>query len=370
MKFKIPSRDLRTLFSSVSRAVNPKPSIPSLQGIHISAREKEIVLVGSDLDIIIKAKKPLDTEIEGECLVNARIASEVVRKLPSGEVVVSDVGEELRIETGSLSFNLRKLDEKQYPREIIQEESLDEGVVTFNKEELFEAINQVGVAAAQEGSTPVLTGILFDSKEGKTNLVATDSYRLAAKELVGFPVKDIGVVSRKALSEVVRLFEERETKVGVVVREREVFFDDGDYQVSLRKIEGEYPKHKDLFPKETVFSIEIEKEKILEALDRSSVVAEGYIPIKISFSKDSLRITSINQDIGGGKEEVPCVFLGVDVKEVENFEMSFNPTYLMEAIGVLTGDKVYFRFSGNQKPLLIQGETDSYQHLLMPVRSD
>ena len=370
MKFKIDSKDLRNLFSSVSRAVNPKPSVPSLQGVYIEAKEKELVLIGSDLDLIIKAKKPLKIEIEGECLVNARIASEVVRKLPSGEVVVSDVGEELRIETGSLSFNLRKLDEKQYPKEIIKEELFEEGVEFFEKEELFEAINQVGVAAAQEGSTPVLTGILFDSKEGKTKLVATDSYRLASKELVDFPVKDLGVVSKKALSEVVRLFEERETKVGVVVREREVFFDDGVYQASLRKIEGDYPKHKDLFPKETVFSIETEKDKIMEALDRSSVVAEGYIPIKISFSKDSLKITSINQDIGGGKEEVPCKFLGVDIKEVEKFEMSFNPTYLMEAISVLVGGRVYFRFSGNQKPLLIQGETDNYQHLLMPVRSD
>ena len=253
---------------------------------------------------------------------------------------------------------------------IIKNGQVMNSIIGAITQELFEAINQVGVAAAQEGSTPVLTGILFDSKEGKTKLVATDSYRLASKELVDFPVKDLGVVSKKALSEVVRLFEERETKVGVVVREREVFFDDGVYQASLRKIEGDYPKHKDLFPKETVFSIETEKDKIMEALDRSSVVAEGYIPIKISFSKDSLKITSINQDIGGGKEEVPCKFLGVDIKEVEKFEMSFNPTYLMEAISVLVGGRVYFRFSGNQKPLLIQGETDNYQHLLMPVRSD
>ena len=369
MKFTIPSKDLRNLFSAASRAVSLKPSIPSLQGIYLLANKKEIIAVGSDLDIIIRAKKPLEVEIEGECLVNARVASEVVRKLPQGEVVVSDLGEELRIETGSLSFNLRKLDEKQYPREVVQEETLEEGAVSFKKEEFFEAINQVGVAAAQDGSTPVLTGVLFDSKEGKTNLVATDSYRLASKELTDFPIKDLGVVSKKALNEVVRLFEEKETEVGVVVREREVFFDDGLYQVSLRKIEGDYPEYKNLFPKETVFSIEIDKEKIMEALDRSSVVAEGYIPINLSFSKDSLVITSLNQDIGGGKEEVPCSFLGVEIKEVEKFEMSFNPTYLMDAISVLLGSKVYFRFSGNQKPLLIQGETDNYQHLLMPVRS-
>jgi DNA polymerase-3 subunit beta len=369
MKFKIRVKDLQTLFSSVSRAVNPRPSIPSLQGIYLLVKEKELILIGSDLDIVIKGKREVEVDVEGACLINARIGSEVIRKLPAGEVILSDLGEELRIETESLSFNLRKLDEKQYPQELIEDKPLKEEGGSFQKEEFFEAINQVGVAAAQEGSKPILTGILFDTKDGKTSLVSTDSYRLATKELKNFSSEKLGVVSKKALNEVVRLFEESEKEVKLLVEERQVFFDDGNYQVSLRKIEGEYPKYKELFPKETVFSIETEKEKILEALDRSSVVAEGYIPIKLSFSKGSLIITSVNQDIGGGKEEVSCNILGVDVKEIEKFEMSFNPTYLMEAIGALFGNKVYLRFSGNQKPLLIQGETDGYKHLLMPVRS-
>ena len=370
MKFKTSSKDLQILFSSVSRAVGLRPSIPSLQGVYLMTSGKELTLIGSDLDLVIKGKRPVEVDVEGECLINARIASEVIRKLPSGEVLVSDVGEELRIETGSLSFNLRKLDEKLYPKELIEEKPLTKENISFNKEEFLDAINQVGVAAAQEGSKPILTGILFDTKDGKTNLVATDSYRLATKELTNFSSQNIGVVSKKALNEVVRLFEESESEISLLVEERQIFFDDGNYQVSLRKIEGEYPKYKELFPKETVFSVETEKEKILEALDRSSVVAEGYIPIKLSFSEESLIITSLNQDIGGGKEEVSCKILGVDVKEIESFEMSFNPTYLMEAIGALFGSKVYLRFSGNQKPLLVQGEVDAYKHLLMPVRSN
>lgn len=370
MKFSIHTKDFKKLVSSVSRSINPKPSLPSLQGIYFLADKEKLTLIGSDLDIVTKAKTPLEAEIEGQCLVNGRVASEVIRKLPFGNVVVSDVGKELRIEAGSAVFNLRKLDEESYPKELIVEKEFKEEETVLNKEELFEAINQVSVASAQEGSKPILTGVLFDKggEEETVNLVSTDSYRLASKELTGKSLKEIGVVSKKALVEVVRLFEETEEDVKVFTEEREVHFYNTSYQVSLRKIEGEFPNYKNLFPKETVFSVEVNKETILEALDRSAVVAEGYIPIQISFSDKTLKITSSNQDIGGGKEEVGCVFLGVDVKEVENFEMSFNPTYLMEAIGVLVGEKVYLRFSGNQKPLLVQGETDSYKHLLMPVR--
>ncbi len=371
MKFSIHSKDFKNLVSSVSRSINPKPSIPSLQGIYLLLEKEKLTLIGSDLDIVTKATIPLEAEIEGQCLVNGRIASEVIRKLPLGNVVVSDVGKEIKIEAGPAVFNLRKLDEESYPKELTEEKKFEEEETVLNKEELFEAINQVGAASAQEGSKPVLTGILFDKGENEdnVNLVSTDSYRLASKELTGKSLKEIGVVSKKALVEVVRLFEETEEEVRVFTEEREVHFYNNSYQVSLRKIEGDFPNYKNLFPKETVFSIEVKKEKILEALDRSSVVAEGYIPVQISFSNKILKITSSNQDVGGGKEEVPCEFLGVDVKEVETFEMSFNPTYLMEAIGALVGEKVYLRFSGNQKPLLIQGETDNYKHLLMPVRA-
>ena len=371
MKFNISSKDLKVLFSSVSRAVNPKPSLPSLQGIYLSVSKEKIVLVGSDLDIVIKGSLSLKTEIEGQCLINGRVASEAIRKLPMGEVTVSDVGKELKIETKTSVFNLRKLDEESYPKELVEEKIFPKKVAVLNKEELFEAINQVGVASAQEGSKPVLTGVLFDKGDEETtvNLVSTDSYRLASKELKGFSPKNIGVVSKKGLNEVVRLFEETEEPISIFVEEREVHFYNNLYQVSLRKIEGDYPSYKNLFPKETIFSVEVEKEKIMDALDRSSVVAEGYIPVQLSFSNETLKITSTNQDVGGGQEDVFCQMLGVDIKEVEGFEMSFNPTFLMEAIGSLIGEKVYLRFSGNQKPLLIQGETDNYKHLLMPVRA-
>jgi len=126
MKFKTSSKELQTLFSSVSRAVSLRPSIPSLQGVYLLVKEKELILTGSDLDIVIKGKRSVEVDVEGECLINARIASEVIRKLPSGEVVISDLGEDLRIETGSLSFNLRKLDEKQYPKELVEEKIIKE----------------------------------------------------------------------------------------------------------------------------------------------------------------------------------------------------------------------------------------------------
>ena len=143
------------------------------------------------------------------------------------------------------------------------------------------------------------------------------------------------------------------------------------FSASLRKLEGSFPEYENLFPKETLFSIEVKKTEILESLDRATVVAEGYIPVKIILeNNETLKITTVNKDIGGGNEEVAVKTLGVNLESLSGFEMSFNPNYFMQGIEVLDGETVYIRFSGNEKPVVIQGEVENYKYLLMPVRTN
>ena len=80
------------------------------------------------------------------------------------------------------------------------------------------------------------------------------------------------------------------------------------------------------------------------------------------------KITTVNKDIGGGSEEVSIKTLGLDVGDVSGFTMSFNPNYLIQGIEVLDGNSVYMRFSGNEKPVIVQGEHETFKYLLMPVR--
>ena len=137
-----------------------------------------------------------------------------------------------------------------------------------------------------------------------------------------------------------------------------------------RKVEGTFPQYENLFPKETLFTVEINKKEILESLDRATVVAEGYIPVTFVFeNNDLLTITTLNKDVGGGKEEIGIKILGVETGEIKGFKASFNPNFLIQGIEVLEGNTVYMRFSGNEKPVVIQGDVENYKYLLMPVRS-
>ena len=173
------------------------------------------------------------------------------------------------------------------------------------------------------------------------------------------------------LNETIKLFEDSEERIFINSTDRELHFYNDKYYTSVRKLEGSYPEYQALFPKENVFSIEVDKKDILESLDRSTVVAEGFIPVTLKVvNENTLNISSTNKDIGGGVEEIDINILGLEVGDVSDFKISFNPNYLIQGIEVLDGGKAFLRFSGNDKPAVIQGEEETYQYLLMPVRTN
>ena len=355
MKFKTQTSVLKEVVSSVSRVVNPRPSTPALTGLYLHASDGFLEVIGSDLDITIKSKIVVDVDVEGKCLVNSNKLSEIVRKLPEGEVVFSDVGSELKIETKSLDFTLRKLEDQDYPEAFLKKHEKDE---------------QTQEVLVSEFGRPVLTGVYFNNQDEKTELAATDSYRLATQQISNFPINDVGIISFKSLSEVIRLFENEEETLNINSNEKDLYFFNEKYFASLRKVEGAFPEYQNLFPKETLFTAEIDKKEILESLDRSTVVAEGYIPVTFIFeNNEKLTITTLNKDVGGGNESLNIKILGVETGDINGFQMSFNPNYLIQGIEVLEGNKVYIRFSGNEKPVVVQGESENYKYLLMPVRA-
>ncbi len=369
MKFKIKTEELKDVVSTVSKVVDPRPATPSLQGLYLKTKQNLLEIVGSDLDIVLKARVKVKTEVEGETLVNARILSEIVRKLPPGEVTFSDIGSELKVEINKMEFELRKLDQKTYPEALLVEQN-KENTKEVETLELFEAIKKVGIASSPEGGRPVLTGVYFNNKNNNTELVATDSYRLATHTLSDIPIENIGIISYRALNETIKVFEGSDDPIKVSSNERELHFYNEKFSASLRKLEGSFPEYETLFPKESLFTIEVKKTEILDSLDRATVVAEGFIPVKIILeNNETLRITTTNKDIGGGNEEVSVKTLGVDVQDLSGFEMSFNPNYFIQGIEVLDGNTVYIRFSGKEKPVVIQGEVENYKYLLMPVRT-
>ena len=71
-----------------------------------------------------------------------------------------------------------------------------------------DALRGVIPAASRDDARPILTGVLLTARQNGLRLVATDSYRLAVRDLDGVSMLAEGqhvLVSAKALGEVQRL---------------------------------------------------------------------------------------------------------------------------------------------------------------------
>ena len=106
--------------------------------------------------------------------------------------------------------------------------------------------------------------MFFNNQNKKTELAATDSYRLATNTVSEIPINNIGILSFRALNETIKLFENTNEPIKINSNEKELHLYNEKFSASLRKLEGTFPEYKNLFPKETLFSIEVKKTEILE----------------------------------------------------------------------------------------------------------
>ena len=88
MRFICERDALSEAISNVSRAVPQKSTIKALEGIKVRVAQNSVELTGYNLEMGIRTSIIANTTDEGEFVVNARLFSEFVRKMPGDEVTI------------------------------------------------------------------------------------------------------------------------------------------------------------------------------------------------------------------------------------------------------------------------------------------
>jgi DNA polymerase-3 subunit beta len=149
------------------------------------------------------------------------------------------------------------------------------------------------------------------------------------------------------------------------LREREAVFSSDKGMLRLRLIDGTFPKYQSLLPESYPNQMIVEKEELLDALGRVTLVAEDHIPVRLKLLDGGVEVTVTRQDVGGESEHIPGEFTGSD----EDVTIAFNPRYLQDGVGAIHGDKIRIRVIDAFKPSVVDsGADDQYLYLLMPVR--
>ena len=359
MRIRAQRDDLADVLARANRAVGPRTALPVLQGLLCEVSGTTLQVTGTDLDVTVRTTAEVEVLEEGRAVIPGRLLSEAVRKMPAGSVTIGVNETDIVIEGNGPRFTLRPLNVDDFPT---QEEMVIDGV-EVDGEELATAIAQVTIAASGDGARPILTGVLFESSDDGLRMVATDSYRLAKKDLSGVGLEGTGLVPARGLRELPKTI--GSAKVTAQLREREAVFSSDKGFLRLRLIDGNFPKYQSLLPETYPNQVILEKEVLLDALGRVTLVAEDHIPVKLKLMEGGVEVAVSRQDVGGETEHLAGEFSGAD----DDVSIAFNPRYLQDGVNAIPGDKVRIRVIDGYKPSVLDGGTDGdYVYLLMPVR--
>ncbi len=361
MKFRCERDVLVDALATAGRAVGGRGTQPGLSGVRAALTGDRLELTGSDIDLTISVGITVSGETDGVVVIPARLAADIVKALEPGAVSFAAVEDELKISAGRSEFAIRLIAGDDFPRLA----ELDVEAVTIGADDLAGSLGQVIPAASTDDSRPILTGVLVAAEDGGLRLVATDSYRLAVRDLDNAFVLSDGqsvLIPRKALQELNRILSGG-ADVMVRLGEREASFEVGDIRVVTRLIEGDFPNYRGLIPASHPNTLTLNREELLDALRRVKLLAREATPVRLDMSADGLELVAVTQDVGTAREQVEATYEGNDLT------VAFNPQYLLEGLEVAPGDLVTLSTIDELKPALVRAVgVDDFLYLLMPVR--
>ena len=361
MKFRCDRDALSEALQIVQRGVSSRPGIPALTGVLMEAAPGgTLTLTTTDLEVSARLSLDVQVNEEGTVLVPARLLADMVKSLSDAPVDFDADQGQARISCAAYEGSLRLLPAEDFPS--LQGPSGTKVVVEAPR--FAEAVSQVARAASRDEARPVLTGVLLEVNREGVTLVATDSYRLAVRELTATAEGEAkAIVPERAMSEAGRAASaEEKGDVELYLDASQVSFRVGALALTSRLIEGEFPNYRQLLPEAYESRLSVGRQLLIDAVRRVGLLARDTTPVRMEFNALGVRLSSSSPDLGQAVEAVEAKYEGEDVTA------AFNPNYLADGLAAAVGDSVRLEVRDGLKPGIVKGEGEEFTYLVMPVR--
>lgn len=374
MKLTCNKEQLLDIINTVQKAIGSKTVMPILECIKIDASgDGNVVITGNNLDLCIEYNAKCDVNEGGTIALTSKMFGEIVRSMPDGNVTIS-VNEEnnvTKIKNGVSEFNIQGLSSNEYPAAPVIDEKfrfcLTQNVL---KKLIRKTISFVSI---NEGKKPVLTGALFEIKNGTLNVAASDGHRLAVvKEELNENVSDAKfVIPRTTLNEIAKILKDEEENINIIVSDRHVLFDFGYFQVYTRLLDGDFLNYEAIISVVNTISVVVEKRVLEDSLERAMLL------INDDMSAKSDNKVPVRFNIAYNKIDVSCITGKGQVNDTVNVELEggeliigFNCRFLLDALNGCDDERIRIEFSAPTSGCFMRSTTgdDSYVYMILPVR--
>ena len=363
MKIICTKSNLAKGVSIVSKAVPSKTTMPILECILIDASTDVIKLTANDMELGIETSIEGEISERGILAINARIFSEIVRKLPDSEIVIESENDSQAIITcEKAKFNIAAQSGEDFSYLPAVEKN---DFITVSEFTLKEVIRQTIFSIADSDTNKMMTGELFEIDDNILKVVSLDGHRISIRKIElkdSYSPKKV-IVPGKTLQEISKIIGgEAESDVDISFTRNHIVFEFDRTVVVSRMIEGEYFKIDQMLSSDYETKVKINKRELLDCIDRATLlIKEGdKKPIIIDIRDDSMEL-KIKSQAGSMDEVILCS------KEGRDLLIGFNPKFLIDALRVIDDEEVDLYFMNAKAPCFIKDEDQSYIYLILPV---
>jgi DNA polymerase-3 subunit beta len=346
----------------VGRAVSTRTAVQILSGILLEARGDEVQLAATDMELSLRTSFGAQVQGDGAIVLPGRTFVDIARLLPADEVTIEHRAVEsvVHVVSGSASYTLHTYNPEDFPR---LPDLTATQTFSVDRDALLETIGRVARAASRDESRPVLTGVLVQFSAGRLVMAATDSYRLAIKEteLAGAAPDLEAIVPSRALQELSRIATNGD-EVAVGVHDNQVVFVVDGTTLTTRRIDGQFPNHRQLVPESFEHVLTLPRSDFLDVVRRAAVMIQRATPLQLRFDEGELTVVARTQEVGESRESLPVAYTA------ETLEIGFNAEFLRDGLESVEGDDVRVKLISPLRPAVLQGETDDFTYLVMPIR--
>jgi DNA polymerase-3 subunit beta len=364
MKLNAAREALLRPLQAVIGVVERRQTMPILANVLLVAKDGQVSVTATDLEVELVADTEVDVESPGEVTVPGRKLLDICRALPEdAQVSISQSGEKLVVKSGRSKFSLTTLPAAEFPT--VDDINAGESI-PVSQEVLGRLLEKTHFSMAQQDVRYYLNGLLLETAGNTLRAVATDGHRLALceAELEGgkLPEQQV-IVPRKGVLELQRLMS-GEGDLAIELGTNHVRIQLEGIRFTSKLIDGRFPEYERVIPQDTSNAMSADRGLFRGALQRTAILSnEKYRGIRLIIRNGGLVLQAHNPEQEEAEEELEIQYGGDEI------EIGFNVNYLLDALGAIESDEVNLALvDSNSSCLITEPGKEDCKYVVMPMR--
>lgn len=364
MKIECIKNQLEEALSKANKVAGRNTTLPILSGFYLEAKNNILIVRATNLDLGISINLPVRVVEPGEVVVPAQVISSLISSLSKDKnIKINTKNQILEVETLSTKTSIKTLPKEDFP---IVSEIEDDKSFSMPIKDFISGIKAVVYAAAIGSIKPELSSVSMTHEGEFLIFAATDSFRLAEKKIKvkNNPSFKQILIPQKSAIEIIKILDHVDEDVSISIKENQMVLRSQNIYLTLRIIDGVFPDYRQIVPKDITSKAVLLKQDLIDCLKTTLIFSDSFNQLTFNLSPKDKRfeIESKNSTIGESKYHIEAVLDG------GGLSININHRYFTECFQSIIADSVSLSFSGQAKPIIVQGVGDqTFLYLVMPM---